>query len=157
MEEWTPFRAALIEKGCLLWVHSGSRYRVTDPDAPDLTDPDDTDDFNENDETPPAGAAQDTGDAFDEAARQSIEQGNGDEDADFDDELDEELDDNSQWGLPGIYAAVGAPAGMSPKELDGLLTALTKDWKHPLSWLALAKAAGGNEKRHLEIMEKYGL
>ena len=30
-------------------------------------------------------------------------------------------------------------------------------WKHPLSWLSLAKDAGADTARHLAIIERYGI
>ncbi len=40
--------------------------------------------------------------------------------------------------------------------LGGLLASLTETWKHPLCRLALARAAGGDAKRHPAVIERYG-
>ena len=65
--------------------------------------------------------------------------------------------DDEPWGLPGIFLALGIPPGVSTAEADSLLAKLTKDWKHPLSWLDLAKDAGVDTSRHIAVIERYGL
>ncbi|GAA1971102.1 hypothetical protein [Kitasatospora viridis] len=60
-------------------------------------------------------------------------------------------------GLAGVYAAVGVPPTASAAEADALLAELTAGWEHPLSWVALAGAAGADTARHQEVVERYGL
>lgn len=59
--------------------------------------------------------------------------------------------------LPGFYFVISAPRSVTKADIDKTLHRLTEDWEHPLSWWALAQAAGANEDRHRAIAERYGL
>jgi tetratricopeptide (TPR) repeat protein len=62
--------------------------------------------------------------------------------------------------LPGVFAAVAVPLGITPAEANELLRDLTATWPHSLSWLALAEAAGVDESelaRHRTITATYDL
>lgn len=60
-------------------------------------------------------------------------------------------------GLPGLLVHVAAPRATPPGEMHEALTALTSGWRHPLSWLGLATAAGRDVAVHQSIVERYGL
>ncbi|HDT6511226.1 TPA: hypothetical protein QFV83_004630 [Klebsiella aerogenes] len=59
--------------------------------------------------------------------------------------------------LAGFYFVISAPQSVSKTEIDKTLSQLTADWQHPLCWLGLAQAAGGDEDKHRAIIERYGL
>ncbi len=66
-------------------------------------------------------------------------------------------DEEDNKGLPGIFFSLGVPPGVSLADADALLLSLTEGWPHPLSWIGLAAAAGGNVRRHEDIIAKYRL
>lgn len=59
--------------------------------------------------------------------------------------------------LPGVAAFVAVPHTTPPTVAAEALTQLTKDWPHPLCWLALANEAGHDLERHTEISQRYNL
>lgn len=65
--------------------------------------------------------------------------------------------ENEGESLPGVYFNITAPLTVSPKMIDQRLTALTKDWAHPLVWYLLAKEANMPVEPHQNIIERYGL
>ncbi|MER5862176.1 hypothetical protein [Kitasatospora sp. NPDC002040] len=67
------------------------------------------------------------------------------------------VDPGTGESLPGVYAALGVPPLVSSAEADAVLSTLTRDWAHPLSWPELAAAAGADVTPHREIAERYGL
>jgi len=58
---------------------------------------------------------------------------------------------------PGFFFSITAPKSISERELDKCLSKHTDQWKHRLSWLRLAEAAGVDIKPHTETIERYGL
>jgi hypothetical protein len=59
-----------------------------------------------------------------------------------------------------VFAAVAVPLGITAAEANERLRDLTATWPHPLSWLALAEAAGVDESelaRHRTITATYDL
>lgn len=63
----------------------------------------------------------------------------------------------SAKGLPGILVVVAAPRSTRPAEIHDSLNKMTKKWKHPASWLELAKAAGKDVNKHKSIVDRYRL
>ncbi len=59
--------------------------------------------------------------------------------------------------LPGVYFFLAAPANVPAADIDAFLTHATKDWKHPLCWLHLVRAAGKPDTAHLKVIEDYDL
>ena len=76
------------------------------------------------------------------------------EDDDEDDIEDNEGDDN-EGSLPGVYLAVCAPTGVSPKQMSALLARVCKG--KILCWAPLARAAGEPADWHEEIEGRYDL
>lgn len=65
--------------------------------------------------------------------------------------------DHPEAPLPGIYFMLATPLSLSPVEVDKMLNELTQHWEHPVHWLSVAKKAGLDESRHLQVIEKYSL
>jgi tetratricopeptide (TPR) repeat protein len=63
----------------------------------------------------------------------------------------------SDEGLPGILIDLAAPKPVSPATICEVLDEMTASWKHPLSWLALARAARKDVRKHKSIVDRYGL
>jgi tetratricopeptide (TPR) repeat protein len=59
--------------------------------------------------------------------------------------------------LPGVYAGLAVPPDVSPQAADALLTELTSDWPHPMTWLDLATAAGADLGPHHAAIKRYAL
>jgi tetratricopeptide (TPR) repeat protein len=59
--------------------------------------------------------------------------------------------------LRGFLVFVAAPRFVTPAEVHDALTEMTTGWRHPLSWLKLAEAAGKDVERHQSIVDRYGL
>lgn len=59
--------------------------------------------------------------------------------------------------LPGMLVLVAAPKAVPALEIHEQLKELTRRWKHPLCWLALAEHVERDVAHHREVEEKYGL
>lgn len=70
------------------------------------------------------------------------------------DEDEDDIEDN-EGSLPGVYLAVCAPTGVSPKQMSALLARVCKG--KILCWAPLARAAGEPADWHEEIEERYDL
>lgn len=63
----------------------------------------------------------------------------------------------SDDGLPGILIDLAAPKSVPQVTICKVLEEMTASWKHPLSWLALAKVAHREVRKHQSIVDRYGL
>ncbi len=62
--------------------------------------------------------------------------------------------------LPGVFAALAVPAGVTPLEVHHRLVVLTQSWERPVAWLRLAEAAGLDQHeldRQQKIVDDYNL
>jgi hypothetical protein len=58
---------------------------------------------------------------------------------------------------PGLYGRIATPEDLAPADADALLTSLTSDWEHPMTWVGLAEAGGADVDRHHRAIEAYDL
>ncbi|MEV0645256.1 hypothetical protein AB0I28_08320 [Phytomonospora sp. NPDC050363] len=59
--------------------------------------------------------------------------------------------------VTGVYTGVAVPPTASAAQAHRLLTELTKDWEHPMSWLSLAVDAELDADHHAKVAQDYDL
>lgn len=69
------------------------------------------------------------------------------------------VEGDSEEELGAVYATAAAPEAIDDSTLHRLLESLTRDYRHPLVWQELARAAGDDAAvaAHLKTIDRYGI